>query len=146
LVPLKSFGRIELVRFGLVATVGLAVDLSLAWALAVLLNQPLPLASVAGFAAGATVNYVLHELWTFQDGARELSRARAGRYLIALGLTLIVRLISVVLLYALLPVPDLRIVVLVMAAGISFLVNYAASKLMVFRFRHWNDRSGSPRR
>ncbi|PTE19718.1 GtrA family protein, partial [Cereibacter changlensis JA139] len=59
-------GAAELLRFGLVSTLGLGVDLLVAYGLAALLEISLPLAALAGFLAGAALNYALHHLWTFR--------------------------------------------------------------------------------
>jgi len=109
----------ELARFFAVAVAGLAVDLAIGWTLAEPLGLPLAVAATAGFAVAAALNYALHELWTFRDGARQLSAARALRYLGVLGLTLAVRLAA--------------LAVLGLAAAVSFAANYAASRMMVFR-------------
>lgn len=123
----------ELIRFTTVAVAGLVVDIALAWTLAVPFGLPLTPSAAAGFAAGATVNYLLHETWTFRQGARQLSATRALRYLGALGLTLAVRLAAVAVLGRLMPDPGLEIVILLLATGLSFFANYAASKFLVFR-------------
>lgn len=125
--------RLEFLRFLLVAISGLVVDLTLAWLLVERADQPLWLAAVAGFAAGTCVNYVLHELWTFREGHRHLSVLRAGKYGLALGLTLLVRLAVILLLQSLFGSGAPTLLVLGLATGVSFLVNYSASKWLVFR-------------
>ena len=123
----------ELLRFGIVAVAGLAVDLALAWVLAVRGGVPLTAAAAAGFAVGAVVNYILHELWTFRDGARQVSMRRVACYLAALGLVLAVRLAAVAVLSRLWPGDGSALTVLFAATGLSFVVNYVASKVLVFR-------------
>ena len=122
----------ELARFLAVAVAGLAVDLGVAAALAGLAGVGLVWAAAAGFAAGAGLNYVLHELWTFRDGARQLSAARLLRYGGALAATLAARLAVVAGLDAVLADPRWDLPILAAAAGVSFGVNYLASKLFVF--------------
>ncbi|MBE1283553.1 MAG: GtrA family protein [Rhodobacteraceae bacterium] len=123
----------ELVRFAVVALAGLVVDIAVAWSLAVPFGFDLVLAATIGFSCGAAVNYVLHEVWTFQQGARQVSAFRAARYLGALGVTLVARLTAVAVLSWLLKAEGQELVILIGATGVSFFVNYAVSKLFVFR-------------
>jgi putative flippase GtrA len=135
-VAAVSGGRLaELLRFGAVAIAGLLLDLSIAWTLAVPVGIDLKLAAAAGFGAGACLNYVLHEVWTFRDGAQSLSAARALRYLGALALTLATRIATVAVLERLFPGDGRALLVLLGATALSFFVNYAASRFFVFR-RH----------
>lgn len=122
----------ELARFLAVAVIGLVVDLAIAWTLAEPFGLPLAIAASAGFAAAAALNYVLHEIWTFQAGHRQISLARAAKYLFALGLTLAVRLVALSIIVRLFPPEGWTLVVLGLATGVSFTANYAASKFLVF--------------
>ena len=127
-------GAAELLRFGLVSTLGLGVDLSVAYGLAALLEISLPLAALAGFLAGAALNYALHHLWTFRavsPGAGDDHARRMLRYAAGLALTLAVRVAAVALLERLLPGRELA----ALAGGtvVSFVVNYLSSKHFVFR-------------
>lgn len=122
----------EATRFLTVAVVGLIVDLTVAWSAARFLNMPLWLATVAGFAVAAALNYALHELWTFRAGARRLSAGRALRYGVALAATLSARVATVAMLAAILG-NTFALPVLVAGAGVSFCVNYMISKHFVFR-------------
>ncbi len=120
-----------IIRFGIVAVLGLAVDLGTAW-LMTILGLPLPLAAAVGFVVAALVNYVVHERWTFRTGA-SLSAARGGRYLAVLATTLGVRVAVVALLEAMaFPKPEQRVLPLLLAVGVSFFVNYALSRRLVF--------------
>lgn len=123
----------EPTRFLAVAVIGLAVDLAIAWTLAKPLGIPLGIAATAGFAVAAAMNYALHELWTFQSGARRLSFIRSAQYIGVLGLTLAVRLAALAALVHLFTPERWTLVVLGFAASISFVVNYAVSKIFVFR-------------
>lgn len=116
----------SLVRFGVVAVAGLAVDLGTAWLLRPLMA--LPLAAFFGFCVGAAFNYLLHERWTF--GTRAASARRGSLYLLALLATLGTRVASVALLERT-GLPDLA--VLILATGVSFVVNYLLSRFLVFR-------------
>lgn len=124
----------ELLRFGAVTVLGLAIDVGLAWALASLAGLPLPLAAVCGFLVAAAVNYVLHEFWTFTSGARRASAKRGLAYLAGLGLTLATRLAVVTALSRyVFADPAARLPVLAIAVGCSFVVNFLFSKYVVFR-------------
>ena len=119
-------------RFGATAVAGLIVDLALASALAAL-GLVLPLAAAGGFAAGAVLNYVLHEVWTFRDERDgRLSGRRAGFYLAVLGVVLAIRVSAVAAFERMLPgLPDLG--VLIAGVAISFGANWFLSRHVVFR-------------
>lgn len=122
----------DFIRFGVVSVLGLCVDLAGAWTLARWL--PLPAAALGGFLVGAALNYGLHEAWTFASKDRRPSVRRGGLYLLTLGITLGVRVASVAALEAFVfPAPDQALAALVMATGLSFVVNYLLSKYVVFR-------------
>jgi putative flippase GtrA len=123
---------VELARFTSVAFAGLTIDLGLAWTLAEVFNAPLVVAAAAGFAAGAGFNYLLHELWTFRRGASKPSVGRALRYAGVLGLTLAARLVTVAALVRLAGDETAEFPILIAAAGVSFGVNYIASRTLVF--------------
>lgn len=122
----------EAARFLAVAVLGLIIDLAVAWSAARFLGMPLWLAAALGFVVAASLNYVLHELWTFRDGPQKLSTGRSARYAIALAATLGVR-VAVVALLALMFGNAYALPVLVAGAGASFCVNYVLSKYFVFR-------------
>jgi len=122
----------EATRYFAVALAGLALDLAVAWGAARLMGLPLWLAATAGFAVAAALNYALHELWTFRDGARQISAGRALRYATGLAVTLAARVAAVAVLAALLG-DDRVLTILVVAAGVSFGVNFLISKHFVFQ-------------
>lgn len=124
--------RLPLVRFGLVAVAGLVVDLAAGWSLATYAGLPLALAAFVGFCTGAAFNYLLHERWTFGSGA--VSARRGSLYALALLATVAARVGTVTLLEATaLPAAADRLPVLLLATGVSFLVNYGLSRYLVFR-------------
>lgn len=130
---LKPFlrGGPEVIRYTLVAICGLGIDITIAWGLLKIWNITLMFSATMGFFSGAVFNYIMHELWTFQSGFRRLSVNRAFSYFLSLWATLSVRLITVALLsFIMLAGQDLAI--LVISAGMSFFVNFAIIKLMVF--------------
>ena len=72
------------------------------------------------------------ERWTFGGGA--VSAKRGSLYAAALLVTMGARVGSVALLEAtLLPGPRNRLPVLIVATGVSFVVNYLLSRYLVFR-------------
>lgn len=121
----------EIFRFGVVAVIGLVVDITLAYGATVWLGVTLVWAAALGFAVAACVNYMLHELWTFRSGARRLSAERALKYAATLGATLLARLLAVTVLARMLGEAE-TLTVLILAIGVSFTVNYLISKLLVF--------------
>lgn len=123
----------EFLRFAAVAVAGLAVDISLAWGLSAVVGFNLVLAAAAGFVAGATFNYLLHEFWTFRRSERRLSSARMLRYGAALGATLATRLAVVYALSQILHAKQGELAILLLATILSFSVNYLASKYFVFK-------------
>lgn len=124
----------EVVRFFGVSLVGVIFDIALAYALASYTGIPLWVAASVGFLAAVGLNYVLHEVWTFREGAQRLSRLRAAKYLSASLATLLTRIAVVAVLEGAL---DGRypLAILICGAGVSFFVNFALSKIFVFSNR-----------
>jgi putative flippase GtrA len=127
---------LELVRFGTVTVLGLIVDLTLAWTLAVVFHVPLPMAAAVGFGCGALLNYLLHGLWTFGIGRRAFSGRRLASYGIVLAAVLTVRIASVATLILIFgEASGSEFEILVAATGVSFAANFFLSKYVVFRVR-----------
>ncbi|MEL7097307.1 MAG: GtrA family protein [Pseudomonadota bacterium] len=120
----------EGVRFLCVSIFGVLIDLSIAFGLATYASAPLWIAATVGFLVAALVNYGIHELWTFRQGARALSMTRSLKYLTVSTVTLLSRIAVVVPLEHLLP--NRTLVILLCGAGVSFFVNFALSKFVVF--------------
>ena len=89
------------------------------------------IASVVGFLTAALGNYTLHEIWTFRRKSSQLSRTRAIYYLITIVFTLFSRLVGVSVLSVLIS-SDNTFVILIGATMVSFIVNFAMSKYVVF--------------
>lgn len=122
------------IRFGLVSLAGLTVDVGVAWALASISGVPLVFAVVVGFVAGATVNYFLHEFWTFKAMTSKVSAFRGASYLAVVMLTLAARLAIIALIDSSGLVATLhKLPTLLIATGFSFFVNYVLSKYFVFK-------------
>lgn len=130
----KSFlPKNEIFRFTAVALCGLAVDISVAWILAVPFGVLLWLAATVGFLCGAMINYILHEMWTFRDGAGRLSARRSTVYFGALAVTFIVRLTTIELLHLAFTPKGNELLILALATSVSFFTNYTLSKFVVFK-------------
>lgn len=126
-------GRVgELARFFAVALGGLVIDFAVALTLSEGFGVALPLAAAAGFLTAAGANYLAHELWTFRDGARQVSARRALRYGIALALTIAARVAVVAAAAASGIFGDASLPPLALGAVVSFVVNYLASRAFVF--------------
>jgi len=124
---------VDVLPFGVVSVLGLAVDLGVAWGLSVGAGVALPLAALCGFSGGAVVNYALHRSWTFR-GATDASLCGGLLYGATLGATLLVRIGIVALLARFVFTrPGLEMVTFVLATGFSFSVNYLLSKHVFFR-------------
>jgi putative flippase GtrA len=121
----------EAARFFIVASIGLALDLAIAWSAAEFFDLPLWIAAAIGFIIAAMANYALHELWTFRSAARSLSAARAVRYSFTLGITLGIRIGSVAALAVIFGDAH-TLTVLTGAALASFCIHYLISKHFVF--------------
>lgn len=123
----------ELARFVTVAVIGLIADIATAWLLWTLLGLKLIMSAGIGFLVGALVNYLLHELWTFKRAESQVSVHRLTRYGVALGATLAARLCAVYLLSRMFDAELYALHILILATGLSFIVNYAITKMFVFK-------------
>jgi len=130
----------EFIRFFCVTVLGFVIDIAIALALAELAGLPLWLAASCGFVIAAVANYALHQTWSFQHGARNLSSARAAKYLGVAILTLGVRIALVAQLDGVLG-SSYSLVILLLGAGGSFLVNFALSKFVVFAHRPGEEKA-----
>lgn len=123
----------QVLRFGLVAAIGLVVDLAVASALAAGTGLALPLAAACGFCAGAVFNYVVNLHWTFAAARPSGGARRLAAYVLTLAATLLVRVTMVALLEPLAGQGAWGALgVLVAATGVSFVVNYGLTKRFVF--------------
>lgn len=123
----------QVLRFGLVAAIGLVVDLAVASALAAGAGLALPLAAACGFCAGTVFNYVANLYWTFAAARPSGGARRIFAYVLTLAATLLTRVAMVALLEPLAGQGALGALgVLIAATGVSFLVNYGLSKRFVF--------------
>ncbi|MEM7688944.1 MAG: GtrA family protein [Pseudomonadota bacterium] len=124
----------ELIRFFAVTVLGVMIDIAIAWALHTYAGVPLWLAATCGFVLAASGNYVLHQIWSFQDGSRQLSAARGAKYGAVALVTLAARIATVAGLERVWEV-GWPLAILIGGAGVSFFVNFSLSKLFVFAER-----------
>lgn len=124
-------------RYLAVLVIGFAADLGLALMLNRVLGLDLTLAAAGGFVGALLLNYLLFEVWVFRADRATLSARRlaatAGSAAIALG----VRLAAVAGLEALVR-PQGAVVtaaVLIVAAGLSLIVNWALVSRIFARSR-----------
>lgn len=121
----------EFLRFFTVTVVGVILDIAIAYTLAEAFAVPLWIAASIGFVIAASVNYIAHQLWSFQEGSRRLSRDRALKYAAVALATLCAR-VAVVGALELALNGRWPLAILVCGAGVSFFVNFGLSKLFVF--------------
>lgn len=121
----------EFLRFFTVTVLGVVLDIAIAYTLAEHFGITLWLAATVGFVIAASVNYVVHQLWSFQDGSRQLSVTRAAKYGGVALATLAARIAVVAALDAVMQ-GQWPLLILIAGAGVSFFVNFALSKAFVF--------------
>ncbi len=120
------------VRFFSVNILGTIADYLLAVFLASLYALPFVFASTCGFILGSIVNYCGHTLFSYEHTSKEtISITGYGKYLLAVLLSLLVRLVVVALLgyFSVLPFWF----ILLSAIGASFVTSYVISTIWVFR-------------
>jgi putative flippase GtrA len=121
----------ELARFFLVTLMGVILDIGIAYTLSQGFGVTLWIAATIGFVIAASINYVVHQLWSFQEGSRRLSVVRAGKYAGVAFVTLAARVAVVAMLDTVLA-GRMPLLILICGAGASFFVNFTLSKFFVF--------------
>lgn len=113
-------------RYLIVVAIGFGIDLGLALILNRVFGVDLTLAAATGFTAALLLNYLLFESWAFPQRQIRLSVRRLLATLASAVITLVVRLIAVTGLGLLVDASHGRMaaVVLVLAAGLSLVVNW----------------------
>ena len=127
-----SRNRHEFLRYGATVVLGLVVDLAAARS-ALAIGTPLELAAVIGVACGAVFNFIVLDLWAFAGQKSKGAGSRRLSYLGVIGITMAVRAVIVWILAALLPIQTAPMVILTLAVGVSFTVNFLLSKHWVFQ-------------
>lgn len=122
----------ELVRYTAVVVLGFGLDFSITLLALHLLVLSLPAAAVAGFVCAFTVNYFLHEFWTFRRSESAVSARRLLLVLAAALAALAVRAGFLILAAPYAVSIYLQYILLVAAAGLSFVVNFLLLRLFAF--------------
>lgn len=127
-------------RFVVASGLGFLLDLFIALVLHEAARFPLWSAAATSFFVVALMNYLLFELWVFPSADRGLSARRAVGVLLASAVAVAARVGTVLVLD--LPVARLLgtgragdVTVLVAAAGVSLIVNFAINRAVVFGSR-----------
>lgn len=118
----------ELLRYGAAVAAGLVIDLLVSYVLLTHFGLPMVASATGGFACGLLANYVSFEKWVFGRG--RLSILAFLKVLVAAQAALMVRLAAVWLMSSL-KMPALM--VLTLAAGISFTANFVLTRIVVAR-------------
>ncbi|GJE57687.1 MULTISPECIES: GtrA family protein [Methylobacterium] len=119
-------------RFSLVTAAGFVVDFLVAFALIRAAQVSAPTAASAGFVAGFTLNCVLHDRFTYGSFADRVSFKRGAGILAGALAALATRLLVIVTLESLFkPSADIAFVLIVLAAGVSCVVNFCVSSIAV---------------
>ena len=126
-------------RYLAVTVAGFGVDLGAALLAIRLFGLSLIAGAVVGFCCAVLANYLAHEFWTYRHAKRWSARGRALGYVATALSTLAVRA-GVILSLGYLAGDLLGdAAVLVLAAGVSLVFNFLATKLVVFRARTPRD-------
>ena len=122
----------QLLRFLSISALGTAADYALALLLAGTLSTPYAIASTLGFILGSIINYVGHNIFSYEHTDQSSISLRGyGKYFLAVLSSLALRLAVVEGLAYFTPLPFWFI--LLVAIGASFVANYVISTLWVFR-------------
>lgn len=130
-----SFSNLDkglLGRFSLVTIAGFAVDFLVALVLIRAAHASAPTAATAGFAAGFALNCVLHDRFTYGSLTDRVSLRRGAGILAGALTALATRLLVIVALESLFkPSADTAFVLILLAAGVSCVVNFCVSSIAV---------------
>lgn len=120
-------------RYAMAAAAASGVDLAVAWTAHAWLSLPLHLAAGCGVLAGGLAAYLLLEFWAFRRPASAFSARRLLGLLSVVALTLALRTGFVALMASLFPAAGAALPILVAAFGLTFTVNFAVNRLVIFR-------------
>lgn len=123
----------QLTHFAVVGGFGTITNLVIFFVIVDLFGTPALLGSVLAFCFAVTQNYVLNELWTFNDdGSNRVTHRRFGKFVFFSSLALCVNL---ALLQYLISNYEFPYYVIPQAAGVvaATVFNFASSRLVTFR-------------
>lgn len=121
------------IRYLIVAVSGYVIDLGIASIGVTYFKLPLTAAAALGFFTALTLNYMLHEYWTFSREESKVSLTRAGKTVASSVVTLGFRVLILMLAAPLATTNVAQIALLGFAAGITFVLNYAILRSLVFK-------------
>lgn len=123
----------QALRYLVVVVMGLGMDLGVA-ILLVKAGAPTLLASAIGLVCGAVSNFVMHRIWTFRTAELPPPFPQILGYVASVAIIFPVRL-AVLATLQYLPVFVDDTLALILATGVSFVVNFFVLKSLVFRKR-----------
>lgn len=123
----------QLVRFFLVASSGLVVDIGVAWWIIVSTGASDPVAAASGLFAGMVFNYFLHLKWTFKEANQQASVLQFAKFSGTVLITLIIRIGVLKGIYLMGLQPVLHPVVrLFIGAVVAFLFSFILCRWLVY--------------
>lgn len=122
----------EVIRYLVTIIGGLCVDMLLALA-AILVGASVTVAAGIGVASGAAFNYLLLEHWAFRAQKQGTKFTRPLKFLGAFAVTFTIRVCTIWLLVASLPLQTPPIIILGCGIAVSFIANFVLSKYWVFQ-------------
>ena len=123
----------QALRYLVVVVMGLGMDLGVA-ILLVKGGAPTLLASAIGLVCGAVSNFVMHRIWTFRTAELPPPFPQILGYIASVAIIFPVRL-AVLATLQYLPIFVDDTLALILATGVSFVVNFFVLKSLVFRKR-----------
>ncbi len=142
-LPIERLGKLirsehaaQFVRFSITIGIGLVVDVCISMFLTKSLGVDLPIAAAVSFLIATIANYFMHSYWTFSASNRRFSFPRLLSYSIVCGLALASRFATLKV-EQVMDLPwllDKDLTYLVVAIGVSFMINFVFSKFIIFRF------------
>lgn len=124
----------QALRFGVVGTIGFAVDTATVYALHFLLRLDLYSAGALAYVVAATATWALNRAWTFRDAAREKPARQWALFLAVQLIGFALNRGTYAALIAWLPIASAHPVIAVAAGSIAGMgVNFLTARLIVFR-------------
>lgn len=131
---MKKIMNYQFIRFFMVSGFGVVCDIMLAYFFHRFFGLTLYLSTVISLSIIAISTYFIHQLWTFRSISTGFSSSRLIKFLISSIVVLAVRETTLFSLATLLHIGhSWAVAQLVIAAGLSFLVNFVITRYLVFR-------------
>jgi len=87
---IRNLLKFQMVRYGIVGTIGAVIDFGLLNLLVLYLDWNVYLAATVGFTAAASSNYVLNLNWTFRDSPSKHRLVQYGQFILVALLGLMI--------------------------------------------------------